>query len=48
MESLVQDLASSRLDAASPIKRSQVFQEAAELVKDDAEARLVVASQTGV
>jgi hypothetical protein len=47
MESLVQELASSRLDTSSPSKRKQVVQKAAKRVTENADDRSVLASFKG-
>jgi hypothetical protein len=48
MESLVQELASSRLDASSPSKRNEAIQKAAKRVTENADDRAVLASLKGV
>lgn len=47
MESLIQDLASSRLDASSPPKRKEVIKIAAEHVTENENDRQALASLTG-
>lgn len=47
MESLVQELASSRLDASSPSKRNEAIQKAAKRMTENADDRAVLASLKG-
>jgi hypothetical protein len=47
MESLIKELASSRLDASSPSKRNEAIQKAAKRVIENADDRAALASLTG-
>lgn len=47
MESLIQELASSRLDAYSPLKRNHVIQEASKLINENEDDRQILALMQG-